>query len=164
MSDVAAPAPQAAAAAWEPGPEHIPGPLDELVVDFDVLDPVGLEEEAETSSGLLGRLVDVERSKVEAKGPGETAGNGVVVTVELENTTDEPVPLEVAVVDVYDGSGAPAVINYGDPRTAEFAAVVPPGGSARATYVARLTSEGDAITVTVSTEPGAPAVSFTGEM
>lgn len=159
----AAIAPQVAAA-WEPAPEQTPDPLDELVTDFDVLDPVDLEDEAETSSGLLGRLVDVERTEVEAKGPGETAGDGVVITVELENLSAEPVPLDGAVVDVYDAEGAPAVINFGDPRSEEFTTTVPAGGTARATYVARLASEGDAITVTVSPEPGAPAVSFTGEM
>lgn len=150
--------------AWQPSPEHVADPLDELAVDFDVLDEVGLDDEAAFEDGVQARLVSVERSEVSARGPGESAGSGVLVTVEIENPTTEPIDLDAVVVDFYDDAESPAVVNYGDERSDVFAGSLEPGQSARATYVAHLASPTTTVTVTVSYAPGAPAVSFSGKL
>lgn len=149
---------------WSPAPEESGTGDDVLVPDFDVLDPVELDEEARFEDGVRARIATIERDEVRAKGPGESAGEGVLVTVEIENTTREDISLDAVVVDIYDDDGVPAVVSYGDSRTTEFAGDVAPGRTARATYVARLAGATQSLTLIVSYEPGAPAVSFTGKM
>jgi hypothetical protein len=185
---VAAPDPSAAAPASSPSPSPLsspsvspspepepspsepvasPEPSEEspdLDPPFDVLDPVELDEEASFTDGVEASLVAIEATSVGAKGPGEIAGKGVLVTVRIKNTTEEPISLDEVVVDLYDEDGAPAVLNYGDSRTDEFSSTLKPGKSRKATYVARLAEESSTVTVTVAYKPGAPAVSFTGRL
>jgi len=144
-------------------PEVEDEPLD-VDPDLDVLDPVELDEDATFVDGVQARLVALERTEVGAKGPGETVGDGVLVTVEIENTSDEAISLDDVVVDFYDDADAPAVVNYSDVRTAEFSSTLKPGKSAKATYVARLAGPTEALSVTVSYAAGAPAVSFSGKL
>src|SRR5690606_10368736 len=123
---VAAPDPSAAAPASSPSPSPLsspsvspspepepspsepvasPEPSEEspdLDPPFDVLDPVELDEEASFTDGVEASLVAIEATSVGAKGPGEIAGKGVLVTVRIKNTTEEPISLDEVVVDLYD--------------------------------------------------------------
>lgn len=157
-------APASPTEAPDPVVEDVADQLGTLVPDFDVIDPVGLDEDATFEDGVLARIVDIERAEIGARGPGESAGSGVVVTVELENASGKPIALDGVVIDFYDDTDAPAVVSYGDERTEEFSSTLKPGKVVRGTYVARLANPTTSLTLTVSHEPGAPAVSFTGKL
>lgn len=158
-----APAPDESSPSPDPEDEAADADVD-LDPDFDVLDPVELDEDAKFEDGVQARLVALERTEVGAKGPGETAGGGVLVTIEIENVTHEVISLDEVVVDFYDNTDAPAVVNYGDVRTSVFSSTLAPGKSAEATYVARLAGPTEELSITVSYVAGAPAVSFSGKL
>jgi len=136
-------------------------PLDST--DFDVLDPVSLDDEADFGTGVTAVLLDVAKVEAEARGPGEVVGPGLAVTVRITNDSGGEISLDEVVVDLYAADGSPSTISFGDERTSEFSGALAAGTSAEATYVARVANSSGEITVTVSYEPGNPAVSFVGK-
>ncbi|SDD56668.1 protein of unknown function [Auraticoccus monumenti] len=120
--------------------------------------------EAELEDGITIRLQEARIETVEAVGPGETSGISVVAVVELENNSAEELDLGSAVVRLVDADD-----RAGDPGTgapyAPLEGVVAPDGTARGTYVFRVSpgAEEDPFTLLVTHSADASTVLITAE-
>jgi len=90
--------------------------------------------------GIAATVTDVEQVQLEARIPGETAGPGVGVTIELRNDTKAPVDLGGLAVNAYYGDGTPANANS-SPPSAPASGSVQPGESGRGVYAFRIPAE-----------------------
>ena len=68
-----------------------------------VTDSAEGDDEAEFSSGLGVRIVDVKKVELKGEGIGATSGPGVEVTIELRNNTGKKASLAAVVVNAYSG-------------------------------------------------------------
>lgn len=84
---------------------------DAPAVDLVPLPAVSIGEPADFGGGVFATVTGVEATTLEAHGPGETAGNGVVVRLELRNATDQTVDLTGIAVNAEYGDGVPAIPN-----------------------------------------------------
>ncbi|MFC5381900.1 hypothetical protein [Aquipuribacter nitratireducens] len=136
--------------AGEGGLEPVPTPT------RITLPPAPLERTVETEGEVSVALTSLTAVDVDAIGPGEVAGPGLAVTVEVDNPRAAPLDIDgVAVSLAYAGTEAGAVSGApADPLTGP----VPAGGSARGTYVFVLPEDQrDDVLVRVSL-PGSPTV------
>jgi hypothetical protein len=76
------------------------------------LPPVGVGTEAPlTPRQIFVTVTKIKAQMLGARGPGETAGPGVVVTLEVRNASDAPFGLNGLAVNAHYGNGIPAVPN-----------------------------------------------------
>jgi hypothetical protein len=76
------------------------------------LPPVGVGVEAPlTPRRIFVTVTKITPQMLGARGPGETAGPGVIVTLEVRNATAAPFDLNGLAVNAHYGSGIPAVPN-----------------------------------------------------
>lgn len=138
--------------------------LDALLGPDPALPPVGLDDPATSDDGVVASLAGVEAVVTDATGPGEVAGPGVRLTVELSNGGADAVAVDQVVVNVYVGDDhAPAdpLLSVSEP----FSGAVEPGARATGVYVFSLPDTvGDALHVTVSHDPSTPTAVFTGRL
>lgn len=154
-----------------PGPamSEVPAPnggdISETVpaVEPTVLDPVGLTESVDVD-GVVFELTAVERTTVEATGPGEVGGEAVAVTVSVTNGTDAPVDVDGAVVTLLQGDGNVGVPSPAEP-TAPLTGTVEPGKSAEGVYAfSTIGGAVDPITVSVGFVGDAATVVYQGDL
>lgn len=124
-------------------------------------DPVPIDEPA-ASEGITVRITGLEAIAVEAKIPGEVAGPGLAVRVELTNDTDEQIDVNSLVVNLFDATGAP-----GNPITSASQVelgVLAPGEQLTGAYqFAIAADQRSPVTIEVSL-PGRPQLLvFTGD-
>ena len=84
------------------------GPTDDPTVDVQPLPAVSVGEPSDFGDGLIATVTRVENADLEATGPGEIAGPGVIVHLEIRNDTSGPVDLGLLAVNASYG-GTPAV-------------------------------------------------------
>lgn len=126
-------------------------------------DPVPLDAETDFGDGVGIRLRAIEAVEVEGRLPGERSGRGVVVTVEMTNTTGEPVSVDRVTVDLVDGSGASAT-PIDDPDRAPLSGMLAPGATATGEYVYELPADQrDGISIRVTYAADRPIVIFRGD-
>lgn len=161
------PAPTDAPAPPAPGPSRAaPAPAPTITslapvpdVPRRTLPPVPANGTAEVGGGVRARLLGARQVQVAARGPGETAGPGVAVQLQVSNTSAAAVPLDDARLSAsYAGqeaspvSGAPA-----RPLTGQLE----PGGTRSGTYVFQVPADQrDRVHYVLSLSPGAPLVVF----
>lgn len=142
------------------------GDIDD-VVDVkpqQVLQEVEATDEVTVSKEVEVEIVDMARTTVTARSPGEIGGPAVSVSVALTNVTDDPVDLDAVTVTGADASTTPL-----SPLSVEtatpFAGVLEPGAQVEGTYLFSY-PEGSTqpITVTVSPSPELPVAVFVGAL
>ena len=143
-----------AAAEPEPAESWQPGVQSRSV---GIADPVGFDD------GVRAEVTGLESVRGLASMPGEVAGPALRVTVQLTNSTSEPVDLSSALVQLYFGERATPGIALSGPGVAPFAGVLEPGYAMSGTYVITCpVDERELVQVTVSYAPGAGVVAFEG--
>ncbi len=123
-----------------------------------------LEEEANFGTGVLASIASVEAVDVEGRLPGERSGPGVLVTVEVDNASDEAISLDFVTVDLIranGGSAIPVDSLDGINLTGDLA----PGASAVGQYQFFIpVEERDSATITVHYASGVPTALFSGDL
>ncbi len=115
-----------------------PGQTDSPTVDVEPLPPVGVGEGADFGGGLIATVKSVESVDLESQAPGETAGPGVLVRLEIRNDTGEAVDLGgVAINATYGTDATPAIPHQTGPIDV-LSGTLEPGGTATGTYAFRL--------------------------
>ena len=104
------------------------------MVGISTLAPVGVGAPAPFRDvGLSAKVLSIDPVQLTAQGPGEIAGPGVSVKVELQNTGSTPVDLSGVVVNSSYGSGPPAVATESKPA-APLSGKLPPGQTSQGVY------------------------------
>jgi hypothetical protein len=134
-----------------------PGGTGEPVVGITTLPPVPAGQPAPFGNGLVANVTHVDELMLEARGPGEVAGPGVGVTVELTNESADPVDLDGVVVNAYYGAGIPASASDTAPAAAATGAL-PPGETRRGVYVFQIPHDDAASLVVEVNYNGSPNV------
>lgn len=140
------------------------GDIDD-VVDVEpqrVLDEVEAADEVTVSKEVTVEIIDLARTKVTARGPGEIGGPAVRVDVRLSNVTDDPVDLDGVTVTGADDSATPLSPLAVDPAN-PFAGELEPGAEVEGTYLFSFPDGSSApLTVTVNPSPELPVAVFVG--
>ena len=134
-------------------------PVDTVVV----LDPIPLDEIGDFGTGLNVRLVEIEAITGEARTQGEISGPALRVTVEVTNTSNQPISLERTQVEVtYGDDRAPGIVLSGS-GTMPFAVSVAPGSISTGTVVFVVpVDQRDLVQVAVTQTTGTPIILFEG--
>jgi len=140
-----------------PGPPPPPGATGAPVVGISTLPPVPVGEPAQFGDGLVANVVKVDELQLEARGPGEIAGPGVGVTVELKNESTNPIDLGGIAVNASYANGVPAGASDATPSAA-VAGALPPGETRQGVYVFQVPREDAASLVVEVNYNGSPNV------
>lgn len=103
----------------------VPGP---------VLEPVSFDESAEFGDGVQARVVAVVPTHAEAHLPGERSGPGVIITLELRNTTSRAVDVDNVTVDLAQPDGT-SYTPITDRDLRAISGMVPPNGTVTGQYL-----------------------------
>ena len=126
--------------------------------------PVALDGTADFGNKISARLTEVKAVDATAKQPGEVAGPAVAVTVEVSNTSRQPIGLDTVSVTLADEAGNPGSPVSTDPAK-PLSGVLTPGQQQSGTYIFTVPKNTrDRLTVSVSYSTGAPTVLFTGSL
>jgi hypothetical protein len=88
---------------------------------------------ADFGGGFVATVTGVERTDLESRQPGEIAGPGITVTVELRNDTDETIDLSGLAVNASYGDGTPAIPHQ--TGATPVGGTLVPGETATGTYL-----------------------------
>ena len=113
------------------------------------LPPVGVGQPAPLANKLFVTVTSIKAQTLAARGPGETSGPGVVVTVEIRNDTKATVDLSGLAINAHYGNGIPATANH-VPGEA-LAGTLAPGQHKSGRYEFRI-ARGTANTVVIDIE------------
>ena len=123
-----------------PGPPPPPGATGAPVIGISTLPPVPVGEPASFGGGLVATVAQIDQLQLEARGPGEIAGPGVGVTVELKNESADPIDLGGVAVNASYGDGVPASSSGAAPA-APVTGALPAGETRRGVYVFQVPNE-----------------------
>lgn len=112
---------------------------------------VAVGEQVDLGDGLLVEVVSVVAGDLEAHTPGEIAGPGVVVTVEVTNTTGGEVDLVGFVVNARSGEGGGAPAPPNPTAGVALEGILADGATATGTYAFRVAPD-DRGTISVEIE------------
>ncbi|WP_193608507.1 hypothetical protein [Nocardioides lijunqiniae] len=150
------------------GPTGVPSPgsLQEVPVDEITPEPaIPLTATARLGQGLALRVVDVEDVEGVARGVGEIAGPALRITLELSNRSEDPVPVDSAVVDLLAGPDRTPAATLTGPGGRPLEGSVPAGDTVTGVYVFGVPDEDDTrVRLSVSYRSGAPVVVFAGDV
>ena len=122
-----------------------------------------LDDTASLDNGVEVRVTDVESVQGDAQGPGEIAGPAVRVSIEVSNTSDEEVAMDLALVNVYYGEDKTPASALSGPGLAPLTGSIPAGKSATGAYVFSVPEDQrEQLTVEFSYSTDAPTVIFSG--
>lgn len=142
-------------------------PLEEIVPDTDLREPVPLDQPTDFGNAVEVVLTKVERVEVEARGPGQVSGPSVRVQLGLTNGSAEALDLAAVVVNLYAPDGTPGAPMEGGEGFVPFTGALLPGATAVGTYTLRLPDgvpEDAALYLTVGYDADVPTVVFEGEV
>ena len=140
-----------------PGPPPPPGATGAPVVGVSTLAPVPVGQPAPFGDGLVADVVRIDQLQLEARGPGEIAGPGVGVTVELRNESKDPIDLGGVVVNASYADGVPASASDSKPAAAATGSL-PAGEKRQGVYVFQVPNEQAASLVVEVNYNGSPNV------
>lgn len=146
---------------WTPPPTDAPvGPVTPAPVPTET---APIDEPVAFDTRVTVTLTSIEVISVEAQTPGENSGPAVRVNVSIENSSDEPIDVGSAVVNLSADEGEYGVgTTAGDPQP--FQGSVEPGETAEGSYVFMLDPAADReVTITVNYAAGEPLAIFTGK-
>jgi hypothetical protein len=122
-----------------------------------------IDDTASLGNGVDVRVSEVESVQGDAKGPGEISGPAVRVSVEVRNTSDEEVAMDLALVNVYYGKDKTPASALSGPGLAPLSGSIPAGKSATGAYVFSVPEDQrEQLTVEFSYSTDAPTVIFSG--
>jgi hypothetical protein len=161
-SDSASPSPVATEPAATPEPSETTPPVDSN--PFPELPAVEPEETGE-AEGISAELVKFESVMGEVVGPGDVARPAVRVTVEITNTGDEDLNLNLVVMNAYMGVQRDPAETYEQPGGDPVNGSLAPGKKATGVYLFRIPEDRrDDVTFVVDYHAGEPAIVFRGEV
>lgn len=139
---------------------------DELIEILD-LGPVvttELSEPADFGTGVVASILDVEPVDVEGRIPGERSGPGLLVSVEVDNQSDDAISLDYVTVDLIGSDGSSAIpVLLAEPQ--DFSGELAPGATAVAKYQYYIPADRrQPATITVSYASGVPTALFSGAL
>jgi len=82
---------------------------------YTTLPAVAVGQASPLGANLFATVTKVEAMKLEARGPGDVAGPGVLVSLEIRNDTGKPINLNLLAVNASYGDGVPASPVLGAP-------------------------------------------------
>jgi hypothetical protein len=124
-----------------------PGATGAPVAGITTLPPVPVGQDSPFGGGLVAKVVRIDPVQIAAQGPGEIAGPGASVTVQLDNGGQAPVDLAGVVVNAYDRAGTPTSGSDSKPA-AVLTGALGPGESKQGVYVFQ-SGAGDPAALTV---------------
>ena len=127
-------------AVTDPGPPPPPGATGEPAIGITELPPVPVGQPAAFGGGLSASVLQVEPAELTADVPGEIAGPGAAVTLEMRNDGPEAVDLSGVVVNAYYADRVPATENTSPPAEA-FGGPLAGGESRRGVYLFRVPAD-----------------------
>lgn len=141
----------------EPGPPASTAPE----VGVTTVPPVAVGQEAAFGDGLVATVTAVDQVDLKGEGPGEVAGPGTAVRLELRNGTRARVDLGGVVVGVTYGDGSPGDLSNSAPADVPTG-VLEPGASAEGVWVFSRPRSGAApVEVSVGSQSSAAVVTVT---
>lgn len=127
------------------------------------LTPVSLRKSAAYGNGVTAKILKISRAKVSARGPGEIAGPGIRVEVQITNGTAKAINLDGAAVTLsYGGQKTPATPNLTTDTPLMGPLAV--GSTATATYNFSVPATGNPVYVQVSYTGDEPTAIFVGKV
>ncbi|MET0884837.1 MAG: hypothetical protein ABWX92_00170 [Mycetocola sp.] len=124
---------------------------------------VPIDSEAPVAPGVTAAVADFEAVESEAKMPGEVAGPSIRFTITITNSTDAPVSLASALVNVYYGPSQTPSQDMSNPGVKELPAEIPAGASVDGVLVFDVPeADRDLLLITLDYQPGEPVVAFQG--
>jgi cytoskeletal protein RodZ len=124
---------------------------------------VPLDKTAPAGKDVVVQVTKFEGVKGKAQGPGEVAGPALRVTVKVGNRTTKPLPMNLALVNLYYGKDATPASALSGPGMQPLSKPVRAGTSAAGRYVFSVPkSEQGFVTVEFSYTTDAPTVVFSG--
>lgn len=129
---------------------------------FPELAPVAPEEPGE-AEGIGARLVRFESVTGEVVGPGDVEAAAVRVTVDITNTGNVPLNLDLVVMNAYMGVQRDPAETYEQPGGSPVSGELAPGSTATGVYLFRIPEDRrDDVTFVVDYRAGLPAITFRG--
>ncbi|GAB2590275.1 hypothetical protein [Microlunatus antarcticus] len=123
--------------------------------------PKRLDESTKTAGAEVS-LVSVRSTDIKASGPSDSSGPGVLLRLEVVNTTGKRLDTSFVQVNVTNDAGDPGTLVSGSP-TDPLTGSLKAGAKAQATYAFLLGDAGSApVTVSVYVTSGQPVVTFRG--
>jgi cytoskeletal protein RodZ len=124
---------------------------------------VPLDKKAPAGKDVVVRVTRFEEVKGKAQGPGEVAGPALRVTVKVANGTSKPLPMNLALVNLYYGKDATPASALSGPGFRPLSKPIKAGSSAAGQYVFNVPkNEQGFVTVEFSYTTAAPTVVFKG--
>lgn len=143
-----------------PAPPAAEGQVPQIFGDQPAVVPAP-DTPAAVTPGVEARVVSVERVRAEGTGVGQVAGDAALVTLEVQNTTGEPVSLATAAVRAYTADGFdPATAVDSDERARPFSGTVAPGQRVEGRYLFTLPADGRALSVALLVDLDSPVIVF----
>ena len=148
-----------------PATTIVPGNINETVPNAvqQVAAPVDIDEPATIAGRVTASITGVRSIETEANVPGETAGPGVAVTIEVRNDSDETIDLNSVVLDLIgaDGVSATPILAGTEPVGGPLAS----GAGASGTYVFNIEEalrRDDTLQLNYAAD--VPVIVFTGDL
>lgn len=124
---------------------------------------VELDETAELGNGVSVAVTRIEAVQGEGRGPGETSGPALRVTITLENTTGESVDVSLALATLYYGADDAPAGDLSAPGVRPITGSLAPGESVSGRYVFGVpVDERDQVRVDFTYDVSAPKAIFSG--
>jgi hypothetical protein len=143
----------------------VPGNINETVPNGtqQVAAPVDIDEPATIEGRLTASIIGVESIETEANVPGEIAGPGVIVTIEVRNDSDQTIDLNSVVVDLIGGDGVSATPILAG--TTPVGGALAAGAAASGTYVFNIEEAlRRDVTIQLNYAADVPVIVFTGDL
>lgn len=124
---------------------------------------VPIDAEAEVTAGVTARIASLEAVTGTAMQPGEVGGPALRATIELVNSTDAPIDLRGAVVNLAYGASSTPASPIAQPGGEPFAQSVAAGETAKGVYVFTVPDAGrDNVRIELDVRLGGPIPVFEG--
>jgi hypothetical protein len=146
------------------GPVPTSGDINQVVPEREIpTNPaVPLDGTADFGDKILARLTDVKAVDATARVPGEISGAALAVTVEIANTSSDPIGLDSVTVNLTGAGDVPAPPVTTDPAS-PLSGTLMPGEKKSGVYVFTIPADSrSSVGVTVLYSAGAPIVLFQG--
>lgn len=126
---------------------------------------VDVTETADLGNGVTVSVTRFESVQGEGRGPGETSGPAVRVTLTIENETDDEVDVSRALPTMYYGADDAPAGDLSAPGVRPITGTVAPGGSVSGRYVFAVpTDERDDVRIDFTYDLSAPKAIFSGSV
>lgn len=122
-------------------------------------------EETGSADGISVDLTKFESVTGEVVGPGDVEAAAVRVTIDITNTGDDPLNLDLVVMNAYMGAQRDPAETYEKPGGQPVSGSLAPGKTATGVYLFRIPEDRrDDVTFVVDYHAGMPAITWRGQV